>query len=209
MNPDIYIAGPIRGIEDGNKPAFAKAEADLVVAHFVPFNPATHEVAGWGWADYLAFDIPKLIECGRIFTLPGWRASQGASLEMHVAMQLEFPWYQYDEEGRVYKVRNESALHEAHDLVYGGRGQDYGHPFSDYTKTAAIWQVIFGSKLTKGTHITAEEVILSMVAVKMSRELNRPKRDNRVDGAGYFECLERCHWLTEEQKTQMKQELGL
>lgn len=29
-----------------------------------------------------------------------------------------------------------------------------------------------------------------MVGVKMSREVNRPKRDNRVDGIGY--------WLTDD-----------
>jgi hypothetical protein len=29
-----------------------------------------------------------------------------------------------------------------------------------------------------------------MVGVKISRECNKPKRDNRVDGAGYFETLQ-------------------
>ena len=29
-----------------------------------------------------------------------------------------------------------------------------------------------------------------MVGLKISREVNRPKRDNVVDGAGYFETLE-------------------
>jgi hypothetical protein len=29
-----------------------------------------------------------------------------------------------------------------------------------------------------------------MVAVKISRELNAPKRDNLVDGSGYFNCLQ-------------------
>ena len=29
-----------------------------------------------------------------------------------------------------------------------------------------------------------------MVGLKISREVNRPKRDNIVDGAGYFETLE-------------------
>jgi len=29
-----------------------------------------------------------------------------------------------------------------------------------------------------------------MVGLKISREVNKPKRDNRVDGAGYFETLD-------------------
>ena len=38
--------------------------------------------------------------------------------------------------------------------------------------------------------ITAEQAALCMVAVKISRECHRPKRDNRVDGAGYFKVLD-------------------
>ena len=31
---------------------------------------------------------------------------------------------------------------------------------------------------------------LMMAAVKLSREAGKSKRDNRVDGAGYFECAQ-------------------
>jgi hypothetical protein len=211
MNPDMYIAGPMRGIPEENRPAFAAAEEALKAAHFVPYNPAAPEnqVEGWTFIDYMKFDIPKLIECGRIFTLPNWRNSEGAMMEMGVAMKLQLSWYKQDDDGRVYKVGNESALHEAHDLVYGGRGVDYGHPYADYSKTAHLWQPIFGKKLKPGVKVEPEDVMLGMIMVKLSRELNRPKRDNRVDGAGYFELLERCAWLTDDQKVKMKEELGL
>jgi hypothetical protein len=211
MNPDMYIAGPMRGIPEENRPAFAAAEEALKAAHFVPYNPAApdNQTEGWTFLDYMKFDIPKLIECGRIFTLPNWRDSEGALMEMYVAMKLQLPWYKQDSEGRGYKVDNESALLEAHDLVYGGRGVDYGHPHENYSKTAAIWQVLFGKKLKLGAKVGPEDVMLGMIAVKMSRELNRPKRDNRVDGAGYFELLERCAWLTDEKKNEIKQGLGL
>ena len=38
----------------------------------------------------------------------------------------------------------ESILHEAHTLVHGDRGQDYGHPYEDFSRTAKIlsWLVL-------------------------------------------------------------------
>ncbi len=41
-----------------------------------------------------------------------------------------------------------------------------------------------------GDPIPPELVGLMMVGVKISREVNHPKRDNRVDGAGYFNCVD-------------------
>ncbi len=78
----------------------------------------------------------------------------------------------------------ESILHEAHTLVHGVRGEDYGHPYHDFSRTAKIWSAILG------VDVTPEQVALCMIGVKMSRECNRPKRDNRVDIAGYAEALD-------------------
>jgi Domain of unknown function (DUF6378) len=79
---------------------------------------------------------------------------------------------------------NESILDEAKRIVHGERGENYGHPFEDFSRTAKIWSAILGIK------ITPEQVALCMVGLKISREINRPKRDNIVDGVGYFETLE-------------------
>ena len=76
-----------------------------------------------------------------------------------------------------------SILLEAQRLVHGYRNADYGHPLDDFSKTAALWSVILG------VPVTPEQAILCMCAVKISRELNRPKRDNMTDLAGYAECL--------------------
>lgn len=73
----------------------------------------------------------------------------------------------------------ETILEEAQRLVHGDRQQDYGHPLDDFSKTAAMWSAILGCK------VTAEQVGLCMMTVKISRQLNRPKRDNLVDAAGY------------------------
>ena len=85
---------------------------------------------------------------------------------------------------------SESAAQEAHRLVHGDRGEDYGHPFTDFSKTAQIVQGILMQKLAPHAQITPEDVGLIMIAVKMSRHTNRPKRDNLVDIAGYAETLE-------------------
>lgn len=81
-------------------------------------------------------------------------------------------------------MNGESILDEAKRIVHGDRGENYGHPLEDFSRTAQIWSAILG------IDVTAEQVALCMVGVKISREVNRPKRDNVVDGAGYFETLE-------------------
>jgi hypothetical protein len=77
----------------------------------------------------------------------------------------------------------ETILEEAQRLVHGSRGEAYGHPYDDFGKTAKIWSAILG------IDVTPAQVALCMVGVKISREVNKPKRDNLVDGAGYFETL--------------------
>lgn len=70
----------------------------------------------------------------------------------------------------------------------GAREGTYGHPLDDFTKTGKMWGAILGTE-----PIPPETVGLMMVAVKISREVNQPKRDNRVDGAGYFLTVDRVH----------------
>ena len=81
-------------------------------------------------------------------------------------------------------MKNESILDEAKRIVHGERGENYGHPFEDFSRTAKIWSAVLGIK------VEPEQVALCMVGLKISRECNRPKRDNVVDGAGYFENLD-------------------
>lgn len=77
-----------------------------------------------------------------------------------------------------------SILPEAQKLVHGKRNEDYGHPYHDFSRTAKIWSAILDKE------VTPEQVALCMIGVKMSRECNKPKRDNRVDMAGYAEALD-------------------
>ncbi len=80
---------------------------------------------------------------------------------------------------------DETILQEAQRLVHGDRGADYGHPVHDFTRTGRIWSAILDLD-----EVTPQQVALCMIGVKMSREVNRPKRDNRTDIAGYAETLD-------------------
>lgn len=93
-----------------------------------------------------------------------------AEADLLAALVAEDPW---DGEGP-------SAAEEAEDLVRGARQADYGHPLDDFSKTALFWQAILGHP------VTPEQVALCMVGVKISREVNKPKRDNIVDAHGYL-----------------------
>lgn len=82
-----------------------------------------------------------------------------------------------------------SILEEAEELTNGDRIGDYGHPLDDYGKTAKMWSGVLAEKLK--ADITPEEAIMMMCCVKISREVNKPKRDNRVDLAGYANCIQK------------------
>jgi len=79
----------------------------------------------------------------------------------------------------------ETILQEAQKCVYGDRQADYGRVTENFQITADFWSVILSHK------VTPEQVGLCMVALKMARQMYKPKRDNLVDGAGYFATLEK------------------
>lgn len=73
----------------------------------------------------------------------------------------------------------ENILKEADRIVGGDRNAAYGHPKTDFTRTAMIWSAILG------VTVKPEQIPLCMIGVKMSRQCNAAKRDNWVDMAGY------------------------
>ena len=67
----------------------------------------------------------------------------------------------------------------AAELVGQDRNNDYGHPLDNLSRAAKIWEVILGS------HVTAEQVSLCMIGMKLARQVNAPKTDTIVDIIGY------------------------
>lgn len=85
----LYIAGPMSGLPDFNYPAFFKAAEQLREAGYEVENPAENKPEGA--ASWLAFMRMSLVQISRvdgIALLPGWRDSNGAKLEEHIASAL-------------------------------------------------------------------------------------------------------------------------
>ncbi|MFJ2539417.1 DUF4406 domain-containing protein [Pseudomonas sp. NPDC087614] len=88
----LYLTGPTTGIEDFNFPAFNDMAAKLRARGYRVENPAEHGVVeGAEWGDYMAYDLTRLGLCGMVAVMPGWDASRGARLEVHIARELGMP----------------------------------------------------------------------------------------------------------------------
>lgn len=86
----------------------------------------------------------------------------------------------------------ESVLAEADRLVSTDRQASYGHPLDNFTDIATLWNAyLTNARWATGTNeLTAEDVALLMDLLKVAREQRTAKRDNRVDGPGYWKCLD-------------------
>ena len=181
----------MRGLAAFNFPAFDAAAKRLREWGHEVWSPAEHDVEADGFdptkdaprtmAHYMARDLPAVCASDAVAVLPGWRNSVGARLEVYVAEQCGVPILAAD----LLNPVAETCLEEAQRLVYGDRGETYGHPLDDFGRTALMWSALIGAP------VTAELVAMCMVCLKLSRETYQPKRDNRTDAAGYAECLDR------------------
>lgn len=215
----FYISGPMSGMPEHNFPAFDGAAEVLRSAGFEVVNPADLDRAdplpkGTPREVYLRRDIPYVCQCNALVMLPGWLNSWGATFEADIAKRLGMPLLTYQvipfgtkiperdlwgyrkvrgrsEQVALYQYR-ETVLQEAERLVSGDRGASYGHPLDDMDCSGAIATAILQhkKKLHKDAVIQAEDMCLIMQGVKIARECVMSKRDNRVDGPGYWKCLD-------------------
>lgn len=86
----VYISGPITGMPDFNRKAFAEAESYIMSSGHDAINP--HKVSpyreDWTWADYMRADLKAMLDCDTLYLLPGWEASRGACTEVRLAREL-------------------------------------------------------------------------------------------------------------------------
>ena len=108
---NIYLSGPMTGIDEFNFPAFREAARTLRQAGYRVASP--HEnipMLGREWTYYIRRDLLLLLErCDTLVLLHGWEASRGARLELHVAQHLDYPIYLYLE-GRLAPYVAETAV---------------------------------------------------------------------------------------------------
>lgn len=89
----------------------------------------------------------------------------------------------------------ESICQEADRLVSVDRQGQYGHPQEDFSRTANLLSAsgyrrwVPDGENNELKHITAMDVGLIMVMVKLSRLIHCYKRDSAVDLAGYAKCI--------------------
>lgn len=87
-----YIAGPMTGLPEFNYPAFHEAAARIRAEHpdWDVLNPAENFTGRLDlpWQTYLRTGVRQVAQADVIYLLPGWWKSNGARLELHVALAL-------------------------------------------------------------------------------------------------------------------------
>lgn len=197
----IYLAGPMRGISLYNFPAFDHYAAHLRGMGHTVISPAELDREA-GFSEH-GSELPDLRECmardlvaianrcKAIALMPGWRGSGGVAVELTLAKLLGLEVLDaatglpFDDEA----ASQENVLQEAQRLIYGARNESYGHPRDDFAKTALMITGTLLPKLRPGAMVTAKEVGLIMMQLKISREVHKPNRDNMTDAAGYAGCV--------------------
>jgi hypothetical protein len=98
-----YIAGPMRGYEDYNFPAFLDAAEKLRAKDYIVLSPAEHDLSngfdpskpiegqGFDLKDALRWDLDAVLNSDVVVLLPGWAESKGANAEAAVALAAEIP----------------------------------------------------------------------------------------------------------------------
>ena len=223
MSPDYsvraYISGPMTNLPNFNYPAFHEAADILRAKGYEVLNPA-EAFAGdqtLPLATYLRHDIESVLKADMLVVLHGWEKSKGASLEVAVATGIGLPVYRLEDIRENMPALSlslqlgitalaseptaqESIAEEAIRIVGGDRQQAYGTPRANMAHTGRLWGPILGLD----RDVTPQEVAMCMIAVKMSRELHRPSRSNRVDLIGYTICLDRV----EDEVVACRKDLG-
>jgi len=106
----VYLSGPMTGIDDYNRPAFAQATETLEALGYEVVNPGAAETAeeveeqidelGYGgfWRECLKRDVIGLFDgdFDMIVSLPGWEGSKGATMEAAVGVGLDIPRVDYE-----------------------------------------------------------------------------------------------------------------
>ena len=82
-------------------------------------------------------------------------------------------------------MADESILQEAQRIINGERRESYGGVLESFDRIAKLWEPILG------TAVSAEQVGLCLIQLKVARYLHGQQRDSIVYIAGYAGCLEK------------------
>ncbi len=84
-------------------------------------------------------------------------------------------------------MTKEEILAKASDLVSNDRNKSHGDAFNNHAEIAEFWNIFLDKKLKPMANITADDVAIMMILLKISRHTQGEKinMDNFVDMAGY------------------------
>ena len=80
----IYVAGPMSGIKDHNRPLFNMVATELSDQGHSVLNPATLP-DGLSQVQYMQICLPMVAAAHELVMLPGWEQSEGAYIEFLLA----------------------------------------------------------------------------------------------------------------------------
>ena len=84
-----------------------------------------------------------------------------------------------------------TLLEEAQSTILGPRQQEYGDKLANFTQIATGINMVLARKLLPKAVITAHDVALIMMQVKIARSAHNPThRDSLLDIAGYAGCAD-------------------
>ena len=87
-----------------------------------------------------------------------------------------------------FNYKEDLVLTEALRVVSGPRRRDYDDPLPNHQRIANVWNVQVGRKLK--TELSARDVGMMMIGLKLARDAFSPKPDNLVDIIGYAQCVQ-------------------
>lgn len=89
----------------------------------------------------------------------------------------------------VEPVKPKTILEAAQEIVHGPRRQAYGHPKPNHDRIAAMWNGFLSGRPDRNADLTATEVVLMMLLLKVARLQETPEHtDSWQDLAGYAAC---------------------
>lgn len=84
-----YLSGPMTGIPDYNRPAFAKYADQLRQEGYTVFNPAAANLESWPLRKIFEYELGWICrEAEAIALIPGWENSKGVAAELATARAI-------------------------------------------------------------------------------------------------------------------------
>lgn len=91
-----YLAGPMSGYPENNYPLFIEITKQLRERGYEivsPVEQVDHSKGEPSWNDCMKADLRAMLTCDRVFLLPKWQDSKGATLEVFLATLVGMKLY--------------------------------------------------------------------------------------------------------------------